>query len=106
FVADLRAPTPSAAAELVAKNAADVLERIQGLKARLWQCYKHHMKTYADRVNFLAKRLVHPERRLQDLSLRCDELSLRLDAAMKRYLEAQRKHLALARQRLGTPYEL
>jgi exodeoxyribonuclease VII large subunit len=45
FVADLRAPTPSAAAELVVKNRADLLENLAGLLRRAWRAVQLHWST-------------------------------------------------------------
>ena len=106
FVADLRAPTPSAAAELVSKSATEVVEKIHGLKVRLWQSYSVGVRIYQERVLSLSRRLVDPQRRLQDLQIRGDELTLRLEQAMFRYLEDLRTHIELSLQKLGSPREL
>ncbi len=106
FVADLRAPTPSAAAELVVKNAADIIEQLKQLRQRLWQSWQFKVQSAAEKVLGLSKRLIDPKRRLQDLNIRCDELSLRLESSIFRYLENRRTHVRLARQRLGSPQEL
>jgi exodeoxyribonuclease VII large subunit len=105
FVADLRAPTPSAAAELVAKSAGEVLEKIQNLKGRLWQTLRHFMQVKSERVHQFSKRLVDPQRRLQDLQIRADELSERLTAAIFRYLEERRTSVHLALRKMGSPQE-
>lgn len=105
FVADLRAPTPSAAAEMVAKSAAEMEEKIHGLKTRLWQGYRAHMTVRLERLRSLTKRLVDPQRRLQDFQIRCDELTARLEAATFRYIEDRRMNVKLALKRLGSPRE-
>jgi len=50
FVADLRAPTPSAAAELVVKNRADLLETVAGLLRRAWRAVQLHCSTARHRL--------------------------------------------------------
>lgn len=105
FVADLRAPTPSAAAELVVKNVSEVLELIQNFKIRLWQNFKNQSQARAEKVLSLSKRLVDPQRKLQDLQIRCDELNSRLESGMFRYLDAQRLNVQLAYKKLGSPRE-
>jgi exodeoxyribonuclease VII large subunit len=105
FVADLRAPTPSAAAELVVKNAAEIHEQILNFKRRLWRAYQHQMEMYRQRVFQLSKRLVDPKRRLADLTQRCDELSERLEGAMDRYVEKRAQQIKLLMTRLPSPLE-
>lgn len=106
FVADLRAPTPSAAAELVCRNAADICERIQIQKKRLWRVWVHQEQMLKQRVFQLSKRLVDPKRRLQDMSMRCDELSQRLDNAAARFFDRRRHDIKLLMHRLPSPREL
>jgi exodeoxyribonuclease VII large subunit len=84
FVADLRAPTPSAAAELVVKNAADLKERLAGNQRALRYAVLRTLNSARQTAVALAKRLVDPQRRLQDAALRCDELLQRLEAGVIR----------------------
>ncbi len=106
FVADLRAPTPSAAAELVVKNAAELSERIEIFEKRLIRGLYNRFQLNKQRVAHAAKRLVDPKRRLQDLSLRCDELTQRLEASMGRYLQRRKQQIQLALSRLPSPRQV
>jgi exodeoxyribonuclease VII large subunit len=106
FVADLRAPTPSAAAELVCKNAAEITETITVLKQRLWRGWNHQLEMAKQSLLHASKRLVDPKRRLMDLMVRCDELSQRLEAGMTRYLERHAKQLQLLLSQLPSPREV
>lgn len=105
FVADLRAPTPSAAAELVCKNAAEITDHVANQKRRLWRAFKHSFDVRKHNVHGFSKRLIDPKRRLQDLMLRCDELSERNQQAIRRYLESQKKQVQLALSQLPSPKE-
>lgn len=105
FVADLRAPTPSAAAELVCRNATEVCDRITMLDKRLLKSVVHAVQLSRHRLVGLSKRLVDPKRRLQDLTLRSDELSQRLEAAMTRYFARREKEVEILRARLPSPEE-
>lgn len=93
FVADLRAPTPSAAAELVAKSSLELLERIDRLQRTISLVMRRKLEMDRRHLANIAKRLIHPGRRLQDLRLRCDELTNRLEYAFKRYWKEKKNDL-------------
>jgi exodeoxyribonuclease VII large subunit len=106
FVADLRAPTPSAAAELVVKNAGEISERIEIFHQRLLRGWQNQTKHARQQLDGFTRRLVDPKRRLQDLALRCDELNQRLEAAVNRHVERLRQSVALWTSRLPSPREV
>jgi exodeoxyribonuclease VII large subunit len=85
-VADLRAPTPSAAAELVVKNKSEVSEKIALLERQIFQLTLKGLHVAQFKTQGFAKRLIDPKRRLQDLMLRCDEWTDRLLQAMQRFI--------------------
>ena len=103
FVADLRAPTPSAAAELVVKNAVEVAESVLVLGRRLELAMANRLQLLSKQVESLSRQLVDPQRRLRDLVLRCDELTERLVASVGSLLKAQTMKLRLLEQRVGSP---
>ncbi|MGP9799910.1 exodeoxyribonuclease VII large subunit [Rheinheimera sp. NSM] len=90
FVADMRAATPSAAAELVSPDQSHLLDRILQLKSRLLQAQRSRMQQIAPKLLNLSQRLLalHPKRRLQQQQQRLDELQLRLTASAKRAVQA------------------
>ena len=87
FVADLRAPTPSAAAELVVKNASDLADRVTRRARAMRLSMLQTLESSRDQLTHLRKRLVDPQRKLQDASLRCDELYQRLQQAVLRSID-------------------
>ncbi|MEN0058225.1 MAG: exodeoxyribonuclease VII large subunit [Bdellovibrio sp.] len=106
FVADLRAPTPSAAAELVAKSSGELSARIQSLDRMLNLTWEKKLKFLMEQVRGLTKRLVDPKRKLQDLSLRNDDLLNRLEFAFHRRLKERTHRVELLTHKLGSPQDL
>jgi exodeoxyribonuclease VII large subunit len=102
FVADLRAPTPSAAAEAVSPDGAEWLERLVSLEIRLGQRLQTRLAHERRALAFLGKRLdtQHPKRRLQAWMQRLDELEPRLHRALRTRIEAGRERLAVRAARL------
>jgi len=100
FVADLRAPTPSAAAELVAKNRLELEAHLDQLTMRLRSYISNELALVGERLQNLFRRL-----RLSqvDLSAFSDEMSIferRLSLAIKSSLRQHSDRLALASGRL------
>ncbi|BCT91173.1 exodeoxyribonuclease 7 large subunit [Lysobacter helvus] len=118
FVADLRAPTPSVAAELLVPARADLRVRLQGLHRRMATLQLHHLRRDAQRADRAALRLhaLRPRARLDLLLRRQAEAQRRLEAAWRKQLEhwrarmrhadavlrtmQPRRRVALLRQRL------
>ncbi len=79
FVADLRAPTPSAAAELVAKNADELSSSIRRLERGLVTSYLGQINQLVERVRTSQRLLIDPRRKIADAIIRCDDLMDRLE---------------------------
>ena len=80
FVADLRAPTPSVAAEVVAKNRADIEEKIFMIKDRIIGNINNLVKRYEEKINFFetCRALSRPYDIYEDKIQRVDEIRERL----------------------------
>jgi exodeoxyribonuclease VII large subunit len=78
LTADLRAPTPSAAAELLVAEKESLKDRIVQFRSRLASAFKSRLLSRSQRLQMLAKRLRDPRRRLADSWLRLDEFHGRL----------------------------
>ena len=85
FVADLRAPTPSGAAELAVPDRREWLLRIARIAQRLDAAALRQMRGEAERLGNLRHRLarLHPGARLQQGAQRLDELEQRLGVLLR-----------------------
>ena len=102
FAADLRAPTPSAAAELVVRDASEVRQEIEGYRLRLKQGIFSRIEDFALRVESVRKAF-SPERFLQNLMLRSqrvDELAMRLRNGCLLAVSARETELERLKSRL------
>jgi exodeoxyribonuclease VII large subunit len=102
FAADRRAPTPSAAAELVVPDASAWLRNLANLDRRLRTVVVRRLRRGRDGHAGLRARLErqHPQKRLQQLQQRRDELELRLDRARRRLFATRRERLLQLQSRL------
>lgn len=87
FVADLRAPTPSAAAELLVPPQAELRQRLHRLQTALQQNFLSLLGQSRERLRLLSARLGDPRRRVADLRLRLDD---QLEQLLRRW-EARRQ---------------
>ena len=100
FVADVRAPTPSAAVDLVAPDQAELGRRVDRLAASLWRGWRRHLEGERRHLQAVARRLPDMSRRLVDLRLRLDERAETLARRFSRLRQAKRQNLDNARSRL------
>ncbi|WP_243637459.1 exodeoxyribonuclease VII large subunit [Parashewanella curva] len=89
YVADVRAPTPSAGAELLSNDTENKQQHLQQLHQRLIQSIHHLQLAHSRRLEQLAHRLQRhePEHQLQQWQQRFDEMQLRLTALMQKRLD-------------------
>jgi len=102
FVADLRAPTPSAAAELVTAAQHRIEERVQALDARVRRAGRFHLMHARQRYSRLSSEsvLIRLRDAVNRRAQRIDELRLRLEAAAQCSLRIPANRLGLLEERL------
>src|SRR5262249_30003316 len=98
FVADLRPPPPSGAAELVVREKLAVIATLVDLYARLKQAIAAEVEARRERVDYLLRRrvLTEPTRALRDLHRRLEELRGRLRLGLRANQRQASHRLALA----------
>ncbi|MGH6624362.1 MAG: exodeoxyribonuclease VII large subunit [Burkholderiaceae bacterium] len=112
FVADLRAPTPTAAAEQVAPAASDLIDELAAQRARLLRPLIHRLQVAAQRLDYTQRALAVPRSPIVALETRLASLQGRAIAAIARRLANGRSELAqlkqglLARPRAATSSDL
>ncbi len=80
LVADLRAPTPTAAAELVSPNTEQLLNQLASLTFRLPRSFERFIQRRAQQVDFSGRQLVHPRQQLERNRSKVAQASSRLQS--------------------------
>jgi exodeoxyribonuclease VII large subunit len=94
FVADLRAPTPSAAAEIAVPSKNELQNRLYEINQRLYISTRNHLNLLHNKLDNLKSRIVHPRRRLQDMRIQLDDYCIRLTATMMETVARKKERLA------------
>jgi exodeoxyribonuclease VII large subunit len=101
FVADHRAPTPTAAAEMVVPRKVDLLEQVRALDDHLLRNMALKLDVSRESFRSLAKRLADPGRTLRDNQQRLDDLSVDLLRRFQNRLRRFQDQLAQGAGKLG-----
>ena len=94
FVADLRAPTPTAAAEMVAMEGAQLLADCQLLQNALSDALTTSLDRLSQRLDWIANRLGRPSNRLKDQTARLMRMHQSLQYGFKSQVQAQKQMLS------------
>lgn len=96
FVADLRAPTPSAAAEIAVPDIKDIYSRISLAENRMKLCLNNKLTAYVERLKLLSssRYLQNPEEFTENLSIRLDGLYARLEVGFTKKTATASKNFA------------
>ena len=101
FVADARAPTPTAAAEVASPDRRELSKQVMHLVHRLSRTALRGLESRMQRLDFLSRRLAHPGERIRSQMGELRHLATRLTGAWARVLEARGWRLREAGLRLA-----
>lgn len=93
FVADLRAATPTAAAEMACTDIVTMQNQLRNFAQTLHQRLEKRMQSEAQRLDYLSKRLISPAQRIQSLNTHLHQVRLRLLAGIGKQMQWQRQQL-------------
>ena len=100
FVADARAPTPSAAAEMLSPNQEEYLSRLNTLSTRLENSIQQQLQNKQWQLQSIERGLQHPGDKLSQYSQTLDMLELRLQQSQKNKFSQLMQRLTKGQQRL------
>ncbi len=104
FVADLRAATPTAAAELACPDQSQLRQQVEQSRLRLMRAMQSLLRQHAQTLDYLSRRLVSPAQQLQQQRQVLQQWQHRLQLSMQQYLQTHRRkleHCATSLQQLN-----
>lgn len=100
FAADLRAPTPTAAAEMVAPERAALLQRLTQWHLQLRRRIDNLISQRMQQLDYLSRRLLSPMQQVAQRKVHIDQLALRIHMAMARQLSQRQQQIVQLEQNL------
>ena len=100
FVADVRAPTPTAAAEVASPSREALLNKLKQLGLQLYRTSQDTLNQRAQMLDYLARRLISPTEKIAQQKQQLAQLVYRLDLSIKQQLQRQQNNLRQIEQNL------
>jgi len=106
FAADLRAPTPTAAAELVSPVREELLQQLGRLARQLHHHLARKQQNETQRLDYLSRRLVHPAEHLRRQQIEVSQMAQRLHSATRSRLTQEQLRVTHLSRRLVNPLHI
>ena len=94
FAADVRAPTPTGAAELVSPNRAESLQSLRQAEGRLKEALRQRYYDASQKIDWLLRQIRHPRQKLDAQRVQAETLSRQLRHALQTVCRFQRQNVA------------
>ena len=94
FAADVRAPTPTGAAELVSPNRAESLQSLRQAEGRLKEALRQRYYDASQKIDWLSRQIRHPRQKLDAQRVQAETLSRQLRHALQTVCRFQRQNVA------------
>ena len=101
FVADIRAATPTAAAELATPSREGLLNRLQQMHQQLGKNMQYLLAQRAQTLDYLARRLISPLQQITQQKIQLEQSAYRLNAAINQQLRNKQQNLLRLSQNLS-----
>ena len=100
FVADIRAATPTAAAEIATPSRESLLNGLNQLKQQLIRNFQYMINQRAQTLDYLARRLISPLQQIEQQKSQLEQISYRLNSSLNQQLQNKQHHLLRLSQNL------
>jgi exodeoxyribonuclease VII large subunit len=100
FVADMRAATPTAAAELATPSRENILNALNQLKQRLSRNMQYPINQRAQALDYLSRRLISPTQQIEQQKSQLAQIAMRLNTLMNQQLNNNKQNLIRLGQNL------
>ena len=100
FVADVRAATPTAAAELATPSRENILNALNQLKLQLIRNMQYQLNQRTQALDYLSRRLISPAQQVAKQQIELNQIRLRFNSAINQQLKNKQQHLLRLSQNL------
>ena len=101
FVSDLRAATPTAAAELACMDTSSLKNQLANLCNQLNKQITFTLNQQSQKLDFLARRLISPAQQIERQTMQVKQFKHRLDIALQRNLQTHHQHVSSLKNSLA-----